>query len=154
MTKVNFSEVFKTFQGLPMRLSDVTITLQNILVTLDRFFNGQLDQEGLKAQLDLVIKENPPLQLKDVCLNSLANPKQEEKITATEKFRRGLLGHKIAEANELELPAEDIVLLKKVIDETYTSPLVVFNAFLLLDPTDSGTKEPPADEAPHKKRPA
>jgi len=142
MTTINLNEGFRTFQGLPMRLSDVTITLQNVLVTVDRLLNKELDLDAFKAQLELVVKENPPLTLRDVCLNSLASPRSEEKLSGTEKFRRGLLGHKMAEAQEIELPAEDITLLKRVIDETYPSPLVVFNAWLMLDPSDTATKEP------------
>lgn len=62
-----------------------------------------------------------------------------ETITPEEKFHRGRLATKIAEAQgkDLVLPPEDVALLKKLIGKAY-GPLIISQAWPMLDPSLGG----------------
>jgi len=142
MIKVNFLTVFKTFKGETMRANDISRTLNTALQTIDAFLNKSIDYVGLKDAFDALVKDNPELTLRDVSLTAITNPNQGEKDGIV-KFRRGLLAHRIAENDVLELPAEDITLLKQLINDAYPSPVVIWNAFSVLEPgIGEGTGKP------------
>jgi hypothetical protein len=134
MTKVNLLAVFKTFKGEPMRLTDPNPTLMKVLSLTDSFFNEKIGKEDLQKQITEAVHLNPPLTLREVCINALQQGNPQDRMTGVEKFRRGRLAQMVADADEIELPAEDITLMKKAIDELYPSPLIYYNAVLYLDP--------------------
>lgn len=69
--------------------------------------------------------------LKDVCIISLLSNDESVK-TGVEKMKRFLLSSKIQKANDLDLKAEEIVLLKDSIGKVYNA-LIVGRAYELLD---------------------
>lgn len=133
MTPVNFTTVFKTFKGETMRLNDISQTLGRLVQTCQEFFDGKTEKEAFKSAFDSVLEDNPELTLRDVCLTAIANPQQGEK-DGTKKFRKGLMARMIAKNDVLELAAEDITLLKQTVNEAYATPLIVWNAWSILDP--------------------
>ncbi len=62
------------------------------------------------------------------------SPPDEKKLTGSEKLRRGLLAEKIYSADApIELPVEDLALIKKLVGEVQT-PLVISQVFPEIDP--------------------
>jgi len=76
--------------------------------------------------------ENSDLTLKGVCVTSIL--KLDGEITPAEKMERGRLSMKIWEGGELEFAAEEISLLKKLVGEYISHPLVYMRAVDMLDP--------------------
>jgi hypothetical protein len=69
-----------------------------------------------------------------VCAEALFSPFPNDKeITGEEKFKRGMLGTKLANAGEETLTAEEIALVKKVVGQAY-GPFIVVQAWQMLDP--------------------
>jgi len=117
--EININYVFKTVDGKPIKKTV-------------GFDNGGIPIAG---------KDN--FTLKSLCLNALntdfSNPQQwganAEKISGEDKFKRGALSMEIYKANDkINLPAEDITLLKKLIGMLST-PLIVHQAYETLDGT-------------------
>lgn len=67
----------------------------------------------------------------------------KETITPEEKYHRGRLASKIADAGDkdLVLPPEDVALLKKLVGKAY-GPLIVYQALRMLDPSLSDGVKP------------
>lgn len=109
------------------------------------------DKDGKKTT-----KKSPPLILKIVCVNVLletgldrivcpqckfliGKPKE---LTGEEKMKRFTLATKLyAGAGPIDVEKEDIELLKNLIAENYPSPLIVGQAWSVLDPDEVEEKE-------------
>ncbi len=92
-----------------------------------------LDLDGKPIPIDGENKgEEKFLTLKIVCLNSLFFNDKEKIVAGEEKLKRYVLGMKINVEENVELIAEEIVLLKKLIGE-YQPPLIVGRAYDLLE---------------------
>ncbi len=79
-------------------------------------------------------KGSESLALKTVIVNALVNA-GEEKIGGTEKIARYSLAQRVhAATGDIDLSAEEVAKVKALVDSTYPSPLVVAQAWLILDP--------------------
>lgn len=101
-------------------------------------FNTVLvDHEG-KAITDSIAAQSNGGVTKDLTLGNAAiyalnsTFQDEQSLDSNEKFNRGRLAYDIYKTPELDLKAEDIAIVKKVIGKLF-SPLVVFQAFNILD---------------------
>lgn len=87
-------------------------------VQLDQILND-LDNKPLKDG-----PEGLPLTLKKVCVGALLAASPRENPEGSEKYRRWELGHRLSPVNSLELTAEEISTLKKLIGEAWTTAVV------------------------------
>lgn len=96
-----------------------------------------LSGETLKEQ-----DKEEPILLKDACANALLGMFDDERhIEGKEKLRRYRLANKIWGAKEpIELPAEDIALIKSLVAKAYGS-LISGQAWELLDPEETTARE-------------
>ncbi len=70
-----------------------------------------------------------PVAMKDLIVGALlANHQDEAGLSGLQKFQRGKLAEKAFAGGDLELPVEDITLIKDLIGK-YCTPLVVFQIF-------------------------
>jgi len=97
----------------------------------------QINPEQVFQTLDGKHIEDPqnkkPLTLKDICVSALLG-NYDEKIDGTEKVKRYMLATEIYKAKgNIDLSAEDISLLKKLIAIAF-STLVTGQAWEILDP--------------------
>ncbi len=83
-----------------------------------------------------------PISLRDLCCIALTTPvAAAEVLSGVEKVRRFTLAQRIYSENVLEIPVEDIALIKKLIDSHYNT-IVVGAAWTLLEsesPMSNGT---------------
>lgn len=76
----------------------------------------------------------PCMTLGSVIFQSLlATYNDEPGITGEEKFNRGRLAQKIQDQKAVDLTAEEVVLVKKLVGKLYT-PIIVVQAYGMLDP--------------------
>ncbi len=88
-------------------------------------------QQNLMGQ-DILV-DGQPLTLSKVAVNALVGSYQDEQgISGDEKVKRWQLAMKIRGQEEIDLAAEDIALIKKLIGKAY-GPVIVGQAFLLLE---------------------
>lgn len=81
-----------------------------------------------------LIDQNTPMTLRIVASNALLSQYQDENPTGMEKVRRWALALRIHNAKEtIVLTADEITLLKELIGRAY-APLVVGQAWSILDP--------------------
>ena len=86
---------------------------------------------GLDGKTPIINPDKSFLTLKDVCVNSILSPLQEDDQKA--KYEKYELYKILRDANtEVELTAEHIVLLKKCIGK-FQPPLVMGQCFDLLE---------------------
>lgn len=114
--KIDFSQTLKDFDG--KSLADYSTDQYGRKVTF-------VDDAGAAIELTL----------KRVSINALM--KEEQGMKADEKIRRNMLAEKIFAADEaLDLQAEDVTLLKKLIDQGVygQNPRVLAESWRLLDP--------------------
>ena len=79
-------------------------------------------------------KDERPLTLRLVCTQALTMLRQQDQgLSGEERFKRGLLAEQIYTNDEIELKAEDISLLKKLIGEMFNS-IIVLRTWRMLDP--------------------
>jgi len=77
-------------------------------------------------------------------LDTPADPKtgRQEQIPADDKLKRWGIAQRIHSSNGvIDLSAEEIVLLKELINKKYPSPLTVAQAYEALDPTGEDKKK-------------
>ena len=107
--------------------------------------DGSIIPEGpdMTEEIDgkLVKRKSPPFTLRTACVNVLVMQERDamgrqvvKELSAKEKVRRYQLAVKIFKSKGLvDLPAEDIALLKELIGRIYP-PITVGQAFEILDP--------------------
>lgn len=109
------------------------------------------DKDGKKTT-----KKHPPWTLRNISENVLLMPDidkdgEQKEMTGDEKCKRYDLAMRIHKATGLvDLQAEEIVLLKKLIARGY-STLIVGQAFGILDPHAAAEKEIKSKEEPEPK---
>jgi len=119
------------------------------------------DEEGVRKVDPLgnfFMKRGRDLTLKIACLNVLTNPPLEvddrgnpRELKGETKLRYAEFAHRIYKADGLfEMSAKEIVLLTRLIDKTYRSPLVYAQALETLDPHAARAEERKMEEARKK----
>lgn len=109
------------------------------------------DLDGDPVEMDRQPTEvGAPLKvvtLKHVLVTALSTPQgdQYRQETAEVKFRRGFLALQIHTNPTVELTAEDVVMLKKLVADSY-APLVVYRAHLALEGKDMNPELPSCQE--------
>jgi len=83
-------------------------------------------------------KKPEPLTLKDVAITALLTPQTQERIEGKKKVDRWENAKRIYKGGKINFTVEDIAELKKLINNTYPSPLIVAQAFEMLE---KGTPE-------------
>lgn len=88
----------------------------------------QINGETLK-------RDNKDLTLKDVIMDGLLGVTEaSQKMDSKEKIRRSTLAEMIYRCEEVDLPAEDVALIKKVINEVFPQPWIVHSAYNMIEP--------------------
>jgi hypothetical protein len=85
----------------------------------------------------LMAKDGPEATLKDIALDALAVPPRqgESPLSAKEQVRRALLMQRIYQSDgAIDVPAEDVILIKNLIPHAHPSPVVGGAALLLIEP--------------------
>ncbi len=99
---------------------------------------------------DEFIKDAPdgsPVSLRSVCTMALNGGDQRD-VTEKDKLERFFLAQKISLVGKVELTADEIVLLKRLVGAfPHYGPLIVGRVFEILDPASM----PKAEEPPKKK---
>lgn len=76
-----------------------------------------------------------PITFRSILVNALNMPDPKGAIAGTEKHKRFRLANKIWAAKEtINLAVEEVALLKDLVDKAYPSPLIVGQAWDILDP--------------------
>lgn len=92
------------------------------------------------------------ISLKDICINALLLELPEQRLDGREKYKRYRLAMKIEDSDEIDLPAEDIVLIKDCIAKVYT-PLIMGRTWDMLDPEDEARpRQEPVPTIPRKRK--
>ena len=76
------------------------------------------------AITDLITKEKKEIDLKVATIEALLNPKIDAGIDAIEKMVRFTLAQKIHGGGIIDLTSEEIVLIKKLISDRWTTLIV------------------------------
>jgi len=126
--KVDLNMIFKEIDGKSMT---------EFVIDEDDEGTRKVDKDG-----NFFMKRGRNLTLKIACLNVLTNPPLEKddrgnprELKGETKLRYTELAQRIYKADGLfEMSAQEIVLLTKLIDKTYRSPLIYTQAFETLDP--------------------
>ena len=88
-----------------------------------------------------------PLTLRKAACDALGAQFEDEKdLLGTDKVKRMDLALRLMAKDEVILAAEDIVLLKTVVNKGFRSPLVVGRAYAVLEGTDAQPDDEPDDE--------
>ena len=132
--KVDLNHKFKT-------LDDKVVKEQ--VIDQDESGNPIRDKDGFP-----LLKIGSPFTLRKACeralLDTPADPKtgRPEQLSADDKLKRWGIAQRIHASNStIELSAEEIVLLKELINKKYPSPLTVAQAYEALDPTGKDKKK-------------
>lgn len=76
----------------------------------------------------------PDVTLKTVALTALQGVYEDEKnLQATDKIARFTLATRVYQASVCDLTAEEVALLKTLINKAYPAPLIVAQAWAMLD---------------------
>lgn len=128
--KIDFNYKFKDLEGKDIK---------ERVVDEDEKGNPKRDKEGFP-----LLKLGDALTLRKVCIEVLVNPpvdidpttRRSREIESDKKIEMWNLAQEIHASNGLiDLKSDKIVMLKKLINKRYTSPLTVAQAFATLDPT-------------------
>lgn len=99
----------------------------------------KIDLNHVFATLDgepVLKKGNKPFTLKEACVQALTSM-VDERASGEEKVRRAVLAEQIYKSNgQVDFPVEDVALIKKLIGIS-GSPLVVKQAWDVLDPKEN-----------------
>lgn len=80
----------------------------------------------------------PPMSLSTVCVNALLgfDPQEDARLEGTEKLRRFNLAQKLYNGGWVEVTAEEVALLKTLVNRMY-APLIVGRVWQVLESNDS-----------------
>lgn len=98
--------------------------------------DGQPIYPATRGEDGAVAVSNDPMLLRSVCTGALLGVYEAERhLTGDDKVKRADMAKRIYSSGEpIDLKAEDIVELKKLVNMAYPSPLVVSAAYEMLDP--------------------
>ncbi len=133
---------------------DVNYKFLNIRGKVQRETEVEKDKNDLPIRDkhgNLVPKLGPPFTLRSACLNVLVNPPVDSdsrtgkptEQSAEHNIMLAELAREIYKSNGLiDLSADDIKLLKGYINKRYNqNPLIITQAYEILDPTDAEKKK-------------
>ena len=106
----------------------INLTKKFKKINEDPLFKAELDEKTGAVRVSKNV-----LMLKDICLNALLAEFPDEKPNGMENMKRYLLAKKVQLANDIELKAEEVVLIKELVGRAYNSPLVVGQAYHFLE---------------------
>lgn len=99
------------------------------------------DQVVKQISGETMKRDGNDLTLKDVILDGLLGVTEaSQKMDSTEKIRRSTLAEMIYRCEEVDLPAEDVALIKKVINEVFPQPWIVHSAYNMIEPKTEDIK--------------
>lgn len=79
-------------------------------------------------------EESVPMKLSNVCVNALLTATEgDKKQSGEDKFKNYHLAQKLHEKSEVELEAEEVAKLKERVSKVFPSPLVVGQAWDMLE---------------------
>lgn len=87
------------------------------------------------------------ITLGDVCINALLAPTQE-KIDGKEKLNRWRHARRIEKGGKMTFNVDTIAKLKKLINAAYPSPIIVGQAWIMLDSAEKETEENVENKTP------
>jgi len=128
--KIDMNYKFKSLEGK---------IIKEQVIDEDEQGNPKRDKDGFP-----LLRLGSPLTLRKICIEVLVNPpieidqitKRAKEISSDLKIKMWELAQAIHSTNGLiDLSADDITMLKKLINKRYTSPLTVAQALAILDPT-------------------
>lgn len=133
---------------------DVNYKFLNIRGKVQRESEFEKDKDDLPIKDkfgNLIPKLGSPFTLRSACLNVLVNPPQEinertgrpTEQSAEHNIMLVELAREIYKSNGLiDLSADDVKLLKDYINKRYNqNPLIITQAYEILDPTDAEKKK-------------
>lgn len=85
---------------------------------------------------ELKDSDGKTLTLKWACTEALLGHYPKEDIDGTEKMARFILAKRISEGGDIELKAEEITKLKKLVALNF-APLIVGQVWQMIDPAES-----------------
>lgn len=126
--KIDLNRIFKEIDGKNIR---------EMVFDEDGDGKRKMDRNG-----NFLMKMGKSLTLKATCLNVLTNPPLErdergnaKELKGEEKLKYADFAQRIYKANGLfDMTADEVVLLKKLMDRNYRSPLIYKQACEALDP--------------------
>lgn len=126
-------------------------TLENKVQRETEFEKDENDNPKRDKFGNLIPKLGTPFTLRSACLNVLTNPPTDSdgrtgrptEVSAEHNIMLAELAREIYKSNGLiDLSADDIKLLKGYINKRYNqNPLIVTQAYEILDPTDVDKKK-------------
>lgn len=151
MPKVNFGQVLKEIGGRPLTNLNEEAMNRALIDLINQAVKGKWPAERLVDRVVELGATREPVILKKVCINALGQG--QEGIDGYEKLKRFKLMMKLDSGGEVELSVEEIMLIKTSVDKAYPSPLVVGQAWNMLDPQgEAKEKKSPRPIMPGKKR--
>ena len=124
--KINVSTALREFDRSEMRSG---ATVQGCFALMTEMLMDLGDEARKKWAIRL--KEQPVLTLSGAIYTALGTGC--DWLTPEEKFKAFQIGAKTPKQGEVELDAEEISLLKKIVGKVFLSPLVVGQTQLLLE---------------------
>ena len=130
---IDFTTELTELDGSPMRTRD--LNGEALLDLLRQVMAGDEDSKETAAKALKEMAELKPLTLKSVAIEVLkAQFKDEQNLSGELRMERGMLAKEIFTATgPMALKAEQVALLKRLIGKSCT-PLVVMQAWSLIDP--------------------
>lgn len=138
-----------------MKLTMLVVALTALLSTpalsvdLSSTFRGEDGHTAIPDELELNNKErcgealnHPCLTLGRAIFHALVRPYSDEGgLSGEEKFKRGDLAYRVFDKKNAALSPQDVILCKLVIGKLYT-PLIIRQAYIMLDPSMAPPPEP------------
>jgi len=153
--KINLAAKLFTPKKKPVWDTDQDRLLADLLALMRRVVEEKWTEDAalrFKQDFDAVMKDKHQAELRDILITALGVvPEDKKSLTGYEKRRRWRLQNRIAEEDTLDLPEEDVELLKSVVDQAYPYPGIVGQVWDLIDPKDEAkAKAQPKETIPGK----
>ncbi len=131
MSKRDFSTILTTIAGQPIKAGISTEALGRSIGRIQKLLSPELLEESAKI---IAEETGKPLTLSSIAVEALqAQFDDERQLSGDDKLKRWKLAVKVHGAAEpVELSAEDIALIKRLVGKAY-SAAVVGPAFLALE---------------------
>lgn len=129
---VNFKQALTNFEGEELKEVDAKKAEE----LRKQLLKKEITQDDYNIKVSESLKV---ITLGFICVNSLLSEVKDERSTGEDKVKRYELAKAIHMGDELDVPAEGIVMLKERIGKSYL-PMIVGQVFNLLEgKTDGGT---------------
>lgn len=122
---INFKQNLENFEGEELKEPDTK--------KIEELRKQLLKKEITRDKFDAEVTESfKVVTLGFICVNALLSEVKDERVTGDDKVKRYELAKAIHTNDELDVPAEGIVLLKERIGKLYL-PMIVGQVFNLLE---------------------